>query len=196
MFNKFNITKTNLWLSVKYIAPTVFFLICFTTDTSMKKFIFTLCFWLICVSFFNKLDCWKENLWATIKFIVPSMIVIYRITRYIGFENFLNGRSLCVGKSFDTYGYCIHFAPIVVYITGQILWYFETFPKNNQSLIPPIDNILIYFYHSIVIIGLIFGFIQNWTLKLQLSIDLVLIIAIIFFKNINITKWYFNINNA
>ena len=84
---------------------------------------------------------------------------------------------------------CLHYAALVVYFTGQILWCFQAFPKDYNFSTPKIDDFILHCIHSSALIGILFGFVQNWDVALQGTIDIVLLIICTFYKKFNIIEW-------
>jgi len=148
---------------------------------------------IICLSLvlfgFNKyFDNWKKNLAAIGTYIIMLWMFLKIISRFININNFMYGQPLCTtGLTNDKL--CLHYSALVVYFTGLILWCFQAFPKNYNYSIPKIDDSILYCIHSSALIGILFGFVQNWDLALQVIIDVCLLIICTFYKQLNIIEW-------
>ena len=84
---------------------------------------------------------------------------------------FIKGTPVCTRG-----GMCIHYAAVVVYATGQLIWRHNTY--TNSSSMPTKKHILYYAIHSLPMLALVFGIINHWNFQIQFITDLVLLTII------------------
>jgi len=131
------------------------------------------CIWLVCATLIKKKHNWKSNLVSTGVIIGTCLFAMSIITNKVALGNFSKGIPLCTrGEN----SFCIHYAACVIYITGKLVWRYHT--NDNRHSYPNSKQIAYYIIHSIPIILIYFGLINNWNLQIQFAADLFLLLII------------------
>jgi len=140
------------------------------------NFIELICLNLLIIGFLNNIKKWERNLFLTVIFGFSLYYCIYVL-------NLPDDEEICINNK-----YCFNYYTFVVYFTGLLLWAYET--VLNFYCFPTFNESIFYIIHSIIPIGMFFGYIQYWTFSKQILIDTLIISYIIFFCDFNIKKWF------
>ena len=147
----------------------------------MTSVIEIICIILITVGFIKNIYKWKKNLSIVLAYVIIYSLFMEYLSKFININSFMTGQPICTYNHNIDGRLCFNYSAIIVYFTGNILWFYQAFPKNYNYSIPNFVDILIYFIRGAAIFGILSGFIQNWTLVLQITID----IFILLFCDIN-----------
>ena len=153
----------------------------------MVNFIEPICLLLVGISFMNNIDSWCKNLRATFVFTFSLCYFLKKMTRYVGLNEFRNGTEICSRESFEDGRICFNYDPVIIYFTGQLLWAYSLYP--NDRLFPNLKNSMIYIFHSSIIIGIYFGYIQVWDLPKQLIVEMLILSYIVFWGDFDLYEW-------
>jgi hypothetical protein len=134
------------------------------------------CIWIVLFGFLKNIKNWKRNIVHIVIFSWLSVNTLKKLSRNIGFDNFKQGVPLCTIKNINNDIICLNYAAMLVFLTGQILWSYYAFP-NTYTRLPTTKASLFYTIHCLPIFMIFFGFLHNWTLNVQLAVDITLLYA-------------------
>ena len=146
--------------------------------------------WLVVFSFIKNNKNWKVNLLTTCLSSMMMMKFFQTIDNYQSLEEFIDGAPMCTKKILRDRNVCLYYDAVFTYFIGQILWVYHALP-TVASLENVTDKSLFYYgFHSMPIVAMLVGCLDNWTFNIQIKIDLILIIAAILNGDFAVFVWF------
>jgi hypothetical protein len=145
---------------------------------------------LVTFSFIKNSKNWIENVFITSLYFTLVHIFLHTVDKYHSLEGFISGEPICSSKFMNDITVCIHYDALFTYLIGQILWCYYAMPKFRQNRNTRTKLWFYYFFHSIPLIAMLGGFVNNWNFYIQVKTDLILIIVAMLNYDFEMFVWF------
>lgn len=149
-----------------------------------------LCISLVTYSFIKNSNNWIENIFITTVFVLPFWKFLYTVDKYQSVEGFIAGNPLCSNSILNNTNVCIHYDALFVYLIGQILWGYYAMPIFSNFGYTNFKAWFYYVLHSLPLIAILCGYVNDWNFYIQLITDINLIIIAIIENDFELFIWF------